>query len=130
MVHETVNRLHRASAGPDKTGTRYALLLERLWFKQSSSAAQHTGHRRNADMSIRASTNGSGSAETTATQVSPANDFSWLDLEAVGDFVLGNPMQGGNILDLSAYVHEVNPTYTNGNPCPIWPVDPNGNLLF
>ncbi|WEW54757.1 hypothetical protein PRK78_000182 [Emydomyces testavorans] len=128
MIRETMNRLRRASAGPDKTGTRYALLLERLWFNKSSSAANQ-GPRRNTDMSIRASTN--GSAETTATQVSPANDFSWLDLEAVGDFVLGNPMQGGNIIDLSAYVHEANPTtYANGTPCPIWPVDPNGNLLF
>ncbi|EEP82184.1 conserved hypothetical protein [Uncinocarpus reesii 1704] len=127
MIRETMNRLRRASAGPDNTGTRYALLLERLWFKQSSSAALH-GPRRNTDTSIRASTN--GSAETTATQVSPANDFSWLDLEAVGDFVLGNPMPGGNIVDLSAYVHDPHHNYTNGTPCPIWPVDPNGNLLF
>ncbi|QVM08076.1 hypothetical protein D8B26_002774 [Coccidioides posadasii str. Silveira] len=127
MIRETMNRLRRASAGPDKTGTRYALLLERLWFKQSLSTPD-LGPRRNTDMSIRASTN--GSTETTATQVSPTNDFSWLDLEAVGDFVLGNPIAGGNIIDLSAYVHDPHAAYTNGTPCPIWSVDPNGNLLF
>ncbi|KAI2363044.1 hypothetical protein LOY89_006888 [Ophidiomyces ophidiicola] len=156
-------RMCRASAGPDKTGTRYALLLERLWFKpsapaaiittttpSSSAAAANTTTsssttaapttllaggvsergppRHPADVALRASTN--GSCEAAAAQVSPANDFSWLDLEAVGDFVLGNPMPGANILDLSSHVHEAYPTYTNGTPCPIWPVDQNGNLLF
>ncbi|KAI1999753.1 hypothetical protein LOY97_006809 [Ophidiomyces ophidiicola] len=166
MIRETMARMCRASAGPDKTGTRYALLLERLWFKPSAPAAiittttpsssaaaaantttsssssttaapttllaggvsERGPPRHPADVALRASTN--GSCEAAAAQVSPANDFSWLDLEAVGDFVLGNPMPGANILDLSSHVHEAYPTYTNGTPCPIWPVDQNGNLLF
>ena len=74
-------------------------------------------------------------------QYSPANDFSWLDLEAVGDYVSGDPMGGSgtNILAPmvgyqapSAFVSQADgmqwqpPNTTMNN----WQFDLNGNLLF
>ncbi|KAM5451421.1 hypothetical protein McanMca71_003880 [Microsporum canis] len=41
--------------------------------------------------------------EPTYVQFSPANDFSWLDLEAVGDFVSGDAVTAPTILGLDSF---------------------------
>jgi hypothetical protein len=66
-------------------------------------------------------------------QFSPANDFSWLDLEAVGDFVSGDQMAGANVMGFNPF-HGAT-SYPQGQEDPVWPiptwsVDLNGNLLF
>ena len=73
-------------------------------------------------------------------QYSPANDFSWLDLEAVGDYVSGDQMPGNGInllTPMAGYqtsaafmpqaqgMHWQQPTNTVN-----WPMDWNGNLFF
>jgi hypothetical protein len=74
-------------------------------------------------------------------QFSPANDFSWLDLEAVGDYVSGDQMPGNgmNILAPMAGFETSSPFTPHGqtmqwqqttNNGGNWPMDWNGNLFF
>lgn len=71
-------------------------------------------------------------------QYSPANDFSWLDLEAVGDYVSGEQLGGANMLAPMAASQgqpTLAPVVQNGAqwPQPMaynWQFDLNGNLLF
>ena len=63
-------------------------------------------------------------------QSSPKGNFSWLDLEAVGDFVCGEQMTGTNILDLSPFQTDAACTQALASPTWDWPVDLDENLLF
>jgi hypothetical protein len=92
LVRRTTERLRRASAGPDDMGSRYARLLELLWKpKQTTNATSPQSSRMNKDLSM--STN-QPNFESPFLNFSPANDFSWLDLPAVGDFVSGDQISG------------------------------------
>lgn len=132
LVSRTTETLHRASAGPDDMGSRYARLLELLWKPRSSGSVASSESRRRNDLSIAslASSNGNttippvgGAGGVTgvgglahqpqqhspqhhhhqqalhqrrqSTHFDPANDFSWLDLGAVGDYVSGDQMTAG-----------------------------------
>ena len=150
LIYHVTEVLKRASVSAQDPGSRYARLLELLWLKDpvstnkpSSSAhppAQATVTSPTAASETQLST---GSLKLDAhgfMQFSPANDFSWLDLEAVGDFVSGDQMlqQGSasmlpNMLDFvpGSYV----PDATNWSQMPNstaanWQFDLNGNLLF
>lgn len=112
LVSRTTETLHRASAGPDDMGSRYARLLELLWKPRSSASVTSSESRRRNDLSIANLANSSavsdgGSAggaghsqqqnqhhhqQQQSTHFDPANDFSWLDLGAVGDYVSGDLM--------------------------------------
>ena len=72
-------------------------------------------------------------------QFSPANGFSWLDLEAVGDYVAGDQMASANLLPPMSAPQQMdvgfNPQIQHlsqwQQPGPYsWQVDLNGNLLF
>lgn len=66
-------------------------------------------------------------------QFSPANDFSWLDLEAVGDYVDPEQMTGTDILGFDSFQ---SPTvYAAGQErslwqAPAWANDMSANLPF
>lgn len=126
LINLTTDRLHRASAGPDDIGSRYARLLELLWKpKSSSSSSNHEPQRK--DESVPTGTVPNRLPEQTYMQYSPMNDFSWLDLEAVGDYVSGYPIVG-----LNSFPHP-NPYPSTSEaiwPVQNWQVDLNGNLLF
>ena len=72
-------------------------------------------------------------------QFSPANGFSWLDLEAVGDYVAGDQMASANLLPPMSAPQQMdvgfNPQiqhlsqWQQTGPYS-WQVDLNGNLLF
>ena len=65
---------------------------------------------------------------------SPANDFSWLDLEAVGDYVSGDQISGG-LLGLDAF-QNASDMYQSGEPRSqswqpsAWMGDMSSSLLF
>jgi hypothetical protein len=102
LVYQVTEVLKRASVSAQDPGSRYARLLDLLWLKapatnkapqqqtpgQTQSMASPTNHSE-------ANFSNTGSLKLDAQgfmQFSPANDFSWLDLEAVGDFVSGDQM--------------------------------------
>lgn len=96
LVSRTTEQLRRASAGPDDMGSRYARLLELLWNPHHSKAAVAPKRRStgNKELSI-ANLASSTVPEQPPMHFSPANDFSWLDLGAVGDYVSGDQMTAG-----------------------------------
>lgn len=99
MINETIDRLQRASVGTYHLGSRYALLLKRLWRKgdpdaQSPSLSPHNGVISINSSSIPTSQNinasnpqPAGSPDPSQAMMMPAPyDFNWLDLDAVGQF--------------------------------------------
>lgn len=140
MVLQAVDVLKRASISVEDPGSRYARLLELLWLKPKSSVPiLKSGSDTHSETGSQFTSTGSLSLDQGGyMQFSPANGFSWLDLEAVGDYVSGDQMTSANLLaPMSA--PQMGPMY---NP-PMqqmdqwqqqgaynWQVDLNGNLLF
>lgn len=135
MILQTMDVLRRASLSPQDAGCRYARLLELLWDKpRSGKVTQPSVHHRSESQH-------SGSLTLDAggyMQYSPANDFSWLDLEAVGDYVSGEQLGGASMLaPMASYQPQPTtvPPVQNGTQ---WQhpsayscqFDLNGNLLF
>lgn len=102
LIQQSIDVLHQASLSPQDPGSRYARLLELLWMKplklghhivkdsmQSPAARSDAGSQLSSTGSIKMDAGG-------YMQYSPANDFSWLDLEAVGDFVSSDLIPGQN----------------------------------
>ncbi|KKK18053.1 hypothetical protein P175DRAFT_0499574 [Aspergillus ochraceoroseus IBT 24754] len=133
LVTQTTEILKRASAGPDDIGARYARLLELLWRPKPATAPSPANTQKSNEVAIQSSTplahcvpeQGGG-----YVYFSPANDFSWLDLEAVGDYVSGDPSS----LSLDAFQNTA--LYQAGSdrpqiwPNPVWLGDTTGTLLF
>lgn len=106
MVQETINRLERSRIGPQHPGSRYSQLLHLLWDKverkERKEAASSTATLANPYRPGSAIT-GNASNAGSMTQESPAvtemmGDFSWTDLDAIGNFALGNN-PGANVGD-------------------------------
>lgn len=76
-------------------GSRYARLLELLWNLHHSKTAVSPGTRRSHDKEIPMASLTNSLPEQASMHFSPANDFSWLDLGAVGDYVSGDQMTAG-----------------------------------
>jgi hypothetical protein len=123
LVAQTTERLKRASAGPDDLGSRYARLLELLWRPRSAPTVGSPEIRLNNEMEL--STTMAGLIpDANYMNLSPANDFSWLDLEGVGNFVSGTGVLG---------VQPFFPTGQDRAPMwqpPFWAGDMAGSLLF
>ncbi len=141
MVLQTVDVLKRASISAEDPGSRYARLLELLWLKPKAGVPvmRHAESDTHSDAGSQFTSAGSLSLDPAGyMQFSPANGFSWLDLEAVGDFVSGDQMTGANLLaPMSA--PNMGATFTPQMPqmnqwqqpgAYNWQVDLNGNLLF
>ncbi|KAL4934319.1 uncharacterized protein BDV17DRAFT_278603 [Aspergillus undulatus] len=93
LVTRTTEVLKRASAGPDDIGARYSRLLELLWRPKQTAPASSAGTQQSHDVLMQ-NTNPIPNCmpdQDGYVHFSPANDFSWLDLEAVGDYVSGDP---------------------------------------
>ncbi|KAK5134201.1 hypothetical protein LTR08_006861 [Meristemomyces frigidus] len=97
MVHETITRLERSGIGSHHPGTRYSRLLKLLWDKvdgkrerrESRSAATLRDPYRPGSLGGPAT----GSSSSAPTNDSPAitevmGDFSWTDLDAIGNFAV------------------------------------------
>lgn len=97
MITETIDRLQRASVGTHHLGSRYALLLTRLWRKGDpdlhSRSPTPAGHHNGSINAILAQSDQQmqGYPDPQAQMMMPppapvAYDFNWLDLDAVGQF--------------------------------------------
>lgn len=145
LVFQAMEVLKRASVSAQDPGSRYARLLELLWLKPTKPSTQ-SHHPVQSPAASDTQLSSSGSVRVDAQgymQYSPANDFSWLDLEAVGDFVSGDQM-AGNGVQLLPPMAGFQPTagymtgggqgmqwqQTNANNGMNWPMDWNGNLFF
>jgi hypothetical protein len=109
LIHQATDKLKQASVSPEDPGSRYARLLELLWLKAPAhvkqSMSQGHGQQYNpynmqsptAVSDTQVSSSGSLKMDAQGNmQFSPAQDFSWLDLQSVGDYVdaaqMGVPM--------------------------------------
>ncbi|KAB8237269.1 uncharacterized protein BDW43DRAFT_297640 [Aspergillus alliaceus] len=103
LVTRTTDVLKRASAGPDDIGSRYSRLLELLWRPKAAAIASPAGTHQSTDFQVQSNNVSHRLPEQNSyMQFSPANDFSWLDLEAVGDYVSGDQIPGTNTLAFDA----------------------------
>lgn len=152
LVQQTMDVLRRASVSMQDPGSRYAQLLDLLWHKSRSGTVVSEPSTRAGSASY---PSGSNFATTPAfttvdqsgncVQYSPANCFSWLDLEAVGDYVSNEQLHGGPDTSLFAPLAAYTTTPLSGQAAPMlsnghqawpqpgpyqWQVDLNGNLLF
>jgi hypothetical protein len=142
MVLQAVSVLKQASVSPEDPGSRYARLLELLWLKPKASVPvlRPVGSDTHSDAGSQLTSAGSLSLDQGGyMQFSPANGFSWLDLEAVGDYVAGDQMASANLLAPMSAPQQMdvgfNPQMQQVNQWQQaglynWQVDLNGNLLF
>ncbi|WPH05075.1 Hypothetical protein R9X50_00797400 [Acrodontium crateriforme] len=107
MVQETVGRLERSGLGSQHPGSRYAQLVKLLWDKVDRK--QRKGHEARGSTATLTNPYRPGSvggptptpnSSSTAQHESPAvtemmGDFSWTDLDAIGNFAVNG--NGGNV---------------------------------
>ncbi|KAI9369756.1 hypothetical protein BJX61DRAFT_132643 [Aspergillus egyptiacus] len=129
LVSRTTEVLNRASAGPDDVGARYARLLELLWRPKQTAPVSPRRTQQSNDVLMQ-NTNPLSHClpeQDGYVHFSPANDFSWLDLEAVGDYVSGDP----GTLTLDAFQNSGLYTGTDRSwETPMWTGDMTSTLLF
>ncbi|KAK5091633.1 hypothetical protein LTS08_005394 [Lithohypha guttulata] len=139
LIYSCIDVLRQASLSPHHAGSRYARLLELLWMRPLKLGQPYHPMRSPAARSD-SQLSSTGSIRMDAggyMQYSPA-DFSWLDLEAVGDFVSGDPMPNQvAFMGMNSYQ---NPAHFMPSPDTMnwqaqnsvahFQLDLNGNLLF
>lgn len=132
-MSRTTEKLNRASPGPDDIGSRYARLLELLWKPKSTITALPSPQETHLSNDVPVPAPIPSVPEAGYMQFSPANDFSWLDLEAVGDYVDPEQMTGTDILGFDSF--QSPSVYTAGQErslwqAPAWANDMSANLPF
>ncbi|KAJ5131215.1 uncharacterized protein N7515_007254 [Penicillium bovifimosum] len=131
LVSRTTEVLKQASAGTDDIGSRYARLLELLWKPKAPSNPPAETQQNKFSMQPALS---NPVADPVFMDFSPANDFSWLDLEAVGDYVSGDLVSGGLLgLDTFPNVSDMDQTgmsRTQSWQPSAWMGDMSSSLLF
>lgn len=118
LVSRTTEKLNRASPGPDDIGSRYARLLELLWKPKSNITALPSPQGTHISNDVQLPAPMPSVPEPGYMQFSPANDFSWLDLEAVGDYVDPAQMTGTDILGFDSF--QSPGVYTAGQERSLW----------
>ncbi|KAE8355105.1 hypothetical protein BDV28DRAFT_60408 [Aspergillus coremiiformis] len=133
LVTRTTDVLKRASAGPDDIGSRYSRLLELLWRPKAAPIASSAETQQSSDFQVQSNTIAHPLPEqSNYMHFSPANDFSWLDLEAVGDYVSGDQLAGTNPLAFDSFQNP-DPYQTEQDRSQTWQLNWPGdmtNLLF
>lgn len=132
LVTRTTDVLKRASAGPDDIGARYARLLELLWKPKPVPTTSPAATHRSNDLLQSAFPN-SFTDQNNYVYFSPANDFSWLDLEAVGDYVSGDQIAGAGTLGLDTFQNPdlfAGEDRTQAMQTSAWMGDISTNLFF
>ena len=100
MIKDVIRNLQKASVRPNDFHSRYSELLDRLWQRKDNEIQA----RATADPTTSAPANnqptglGDGNGEYAATSMrnggwydGQQDEFSWLDLQAVGELVSGEP---------------------------------------
>jgi hypothetical protein len=142
LVLQTMDVLKRASVSAQDPGSRYARLLELLWIKPQKEQPMRPPTVLSPAASEGPLSSG-GSVRLDAQgymEYSPANNFSWLDLEAVGDYVSSDQMTANNmniLTPIPAFDTTSNflpmgseMQWQQNNNIANWPTDWNGNLFF
>lgn len=135
LVSRTTEKLNRASPGPDDIGSRYARLLELLWKPKSTVTALPSPQETHisSDVQLPAAIPNCV-PEPGYMQFSPANDFSWLDLGAVGDYVDPEQMTGTDLLGFDSFqspsVYTANQERSQLWQSSAWPNDMTTSLPF
>jgi hypothetical protein len=145
MIFRTIEVLKRASISPEDPGSRYAGLLELLWMTQPKTDVSNPAPvsspqaQRNSD--TMSSTGSIKMDDSGYFHFSPANDFSWLDLGQVSEFVNPTEQMTPNMLppvpgfqSPAVFVQQAQQNFqyqqqADNNPYN-WQFDLNGNLLF
>lgn len=134
LVTRTTEVLKRASAGPDDIGARYSRLLELLWKPKQMPVPSPTATHRSNDLQLQNTFPNSFADQSNYVYFSPANDFSWLDLEAVGDYVSGDqiPGAGAGSLGFDTFQNpDLVPSEGRSQMTPTaWMGDVSANLFF
>jgi hypothetical protein len=96
MVQETINRLERSGLGPQHPGSRYSRLLSLLWDKVERKETRERRNTSTLQNPYRPGSVTSGPVPPSIGPLSqdspaltePMGDFSWTDLEAIGNFAV------------------------------------------
>lgn len=89
LIFDTIGRLRRDSTRPTDFGARYARLLELLWQRTSDGAP--FSYQTTVLNVAAASPTLSQSHQAVAHPKRGQDDFSWLDLQSVGDLLSDFP---------------------------------------
>lgn len=97
MVQETVNRLERSGLGPQHPGSRYSRLLRLLWDKVERKERREARNTATLQNPYRPGSVGGGGptpgsvgsiSQDSPALTEPMGDFSWTDLDAIGNFAV------------------------------------------
>lgn len=103
MIKDVIRHLQKASVRPNDFTSRYSELLDRLWQRKDSEIqARSTDPTTTTTASHQPTGLGDGNGEYAATSMrnggwynGQQDEFSWLDLQAVGELVSGEQGFGG-----------------------------------
>ena len=97
MIRDVIRHLQKASVRPNDFTSRYSQLLERLWQrKDGQNGVNSSDINSNAiptSTSMQTSTGTMPGPPQPTTYTTP-DEFSWLDLQAVGELVSGQQEAG------------------------------------
>jgi hypothetical protein len=97
MIRDVIRHLQKASVRPNDFTSRYSQLLERLWQRKDVQKGVNTNDVNNnaisTPTSMQTSTGRMPGPPQPTTYTTP-DEFSWLDLQAVGELVSGQQEAG------------------------------------
>ncbi|KAH8752075.1 hypothetical protein BGZ57DRAFT_99656 [Hyaloscypha finlandica] len=100
MIKDVIRNLQKASVRPNDFHSRYSELLDRLWQRKDTEiqARATTDPTSSVPANNQSAVLGDGNGEYAATSMrnggwydGEQDEFSWLDLQAVGELVSGEP---------------------------------------
>jgi hypothetical protein len=121
MISESIKRLRKGSVRPSDFGSRYSQLLDLLW--QRTDVSQTS---KNSSLSVANMHSG------TTPPYMPEDEFSWPDLQAVGEFLSGDQVHTDFDFGLDNVQHYVQASRRGSvswNDMG-WPLDDDMNRFF
>jgi len=112
MIKDVIRRLQKASVRPNDFTSRYSELLERLWQRKDSEPQSRLNSTAVVDTSNSNQQNNPGlvgpyippPARITGWYNGQQDEFSWLDLQAVGELVTGDGAGYGGVDGYSQFM--------------------------
>ena len=100
MIKDVIRHLQKASVRPNDFTSRYSELLDRLWQRKDSETQTRVSQTPNPGATNVPDANGFVAPQARNQHVNmfaQQDEFSWLDLQAVGELVTGE--QGFGAVD-------------------------------